>query len=341
MSLISLNRLNKNKYRKYPFKQSSSCISQSGELLSDKVIIDISIASVYGKHRIYVPQIYKNNNYIQIAIASVFDGSLLGVFSGEIIEDYVSLYLTPYVKNISGIITLGDITNIDNLNKCLNFEKENTELEESVIFCYIPTGVSAVSDKLDQSIVGDVNFGSLVNIVKFKEENNIKLYTEFPENLYNEGDKSSYLSNCPTPIIKNINGVLPSYSSGNSSNDNNIYIAGVYPIIFYGFANTDTVSVIDDSIAGVVDVEMEGLTLTSLCTKKQKLLPPIDITGLTKEEYKDVYYNKPALESLNNPNYPYEIPARLAGNFNATLRPEYFYWPQYVRETYYDFWRKP
>ena len=86
---------------------------------------------------------------------------------------------------------------------------------------------------------------------------------------------------------------------------------------------------------------MEGLTLTSLCTKKQKLLPPVDVTGFTKEEYKDEYYNKPALESLNNTNYPYEIPARLAANFNATLRPEYFYWPQYVKENYYDFWRKP
>jgi hypothetical protein len=342
MAIISLEQNNKNQFRKYPLKYESNCISASGEIFSDKIITNASITSVYGKHRIYIKQFFKKNNYIQIAIASFFDDELLGIFSGEITQDYLNLSLTAYTKNIAGYITLGDINSLPKTDKIFNFNKHATEFEESVIFCYTPPGVSAISDKLDQTITADVNFGALVNILKIKQNNSIKFYAEFPETLYNEGDKSSYLFNCPTPIIKNINGIYPSSNQdGEPNNDNNIYIAGVYPIVFFGLPNNTTENIQDDSVMGVVSVDVEGQDLNSLCAKKQKFLPPTDITGFTKEQFKNQYYNKPALESLNNNNYPYEIPNRLAANFNAALRPEYFYWPQYVKESYYDFWLKP
>lgn len=342
MSLISLQRNNKNQYRKYPLKKDSTCVAVSGETLSDRVITNATITSVYGKHRLYVRQFFKKNNYIQIAVASYLDDSLLGVFAAQVTQDYQTVYLNSYVKNISGYLTLGDLSNIPDTDKLLTFEKTATEFEESVIFCYTPPGVTSISDKLDQSVTGDVNFGSLTNILKINENNNIKFYSEFPENITNEGDKSSYLFNCPTPIIKNINNVYPSgYTDTEPANDSNIYIAGVYPIVFYGIPDAATTTIADDSIMGVVNVEVENQTLNSLCSKKQNFLPPVDITGFTTEEFKDKYYNKPALESLNNPNYPTEIPDRLAANFNAALRPEYFYWPQFVKESYYDFWLKP
>jgi hypothetical protein len=57
-------------------------------------------------------------------------------------------------------------------------------------------------------------------------------------------------------------------------------------------------------------------------------------------ETKNKYYNKlalPAVQTLDS--YPYEIPARLASNFNAALRPEYYYWPQFVKKEYYAYWK--
>jgi hypothetical protein len=108
--------------------------------------------------------------------------------------------------------------------------------------------------------------------------------------------------------------------------------------------------------AGTVGIATEGVTIDGLCAQKSKLLPPVDISGfsLNIPEFKDKYYNKPALPAYDpykqnnpdplNPNYPIARPARLPGSFYSSEVPEYYFWPQFAKEEYYQnikYWSKP
>jgi hypothetical protein len=108
--------------------------------------------------------------------------------------------------------------------------------------------------------------------------------------------------------------------------------------------------------AGTLAVSTEGVTMEGLCAQKSKLLPPVDVSGfsLNLPMFKDLYYSKPAMPAYDpykpinpdplNPNYPIARPARLAGSFYNTEIPEYYFWPQFAKEEYYQdirYWTKP
>jgi hypothetical protein len=143
-------------------------------------------------------------------------------------------------------------------------------------------------------------------------------------------------------MIKSINGVLPFPSEvGAAGNDGNLYLVGVNPVAFYSVPSSNPG---EDAAKGTVGISTGDVTLDSLCTQKHKLLPPVDISGFTYPaddlDYRNSYYSKPASEGNTNTstNYPYPQPERLASNFNSTVRPEYYYWPQFVKPEYYAYW---
>jgi len=413
MSILALHRDNKNQFRKYPLKKGASFVSVQGISVPDDLISNCSITSIYGKHRIYIRQISMFNNELNVVISSYFNRETLGIFYGEINSNFSVLKFKSFYDYIDGSMLIGSATTAKNITKVLHFDRDNSEFEESVIFCHTPPSVKSISDKNKNKLSGDVYFGELVNIDKFKENNVIKFATTFPESVINQTDYSSYLNNCPTPAIKTINGVSPAVTGqGNPENDGNIYIVGVDPVVFYGlpeinysssqieiglgekkfitlpnlnFKTNQTVYIyststpskqmqanvlnydndeltvfvvsaegigetysswsIRTSWPGVVKTETTNITLNSLCIQKQKSLPPIKIYGFTSEEEKNKYYTKTALEAVSaNPDdllYPLARPERLAGNFNSAIRPEFLYWPQFVKTEYYDFWPSP
>lgn len=337
--LLALNFNNKNQYRKYPFKQTSSLLADSGYSLKDSLIVNCSITSTYGNHRVYVSQIFKKDDLVRVAISSVLDDSLLGIFSGNLIEDFTTLELTPLINFVAGNITLGALSEWVDVPRILSFQSASAELEESAVFCFTPPNVTSIRDKLNQSLTGNVNFGVLTNVNKFSDNANraVLLQATSPENIESLADKSSFLNNCDNPVIKNINGVTP-FVGGSipDENDGNIYIVGVLPITFYGVSNDD----------GVINTSTNDVTLTSLCGQKNKLIPPSDISGFTinNSEFIDKYYSRPAFtQSMYEgipPNYPYMIPRRYASNFYSTSHPEYYYWPQFIKPEYYNFWAR-
>lgn len=415
MAILTLNKNNKNEFRRYPLKKEATFTSAQKITLPDDFIVNCSITSIFGKHRIYIRQISLNAEILNIVIASYFSDEVLGIFSGSVTSDYTVLQLSAVLPYISGNIVLGKITGLSLINRVLYFEKETTEFEESVIFCHKPPAVTSIADKKNIKISGDVKFGTLSNIQKTIENNTIKFATVYIDSIFNNADRSSHFNNCPTPIIKNINSVTPSVTGvGNPENDGNIYIAGVAPIKFLGIPeinnslSTLTIGLgektlqlnqnlafpvgqivyiyssannqkymqakvvnynpstgilvvtvtsisgtgetysswlVKNSSAGVIKTETEDITLANLCDKKQKSLPPTQIYGFTTIGNIDKYYNKSALPAVAaNPSdllYPLARPARLAGNFNSALRPEYYFWPQFVRQEYYDFWPSP
>jgi len=278
-------------------------------------------------------------------VASVLDDVLLGVFSGEVSDDFTTITLQPFVRFVFGTITLGSLTSLTAITRVLNFSNPlmggKSELEESTIFCYTPPAVKSIRDKKNNELRGDVNFGVLTSLTKTTDQQtkSTKFTALYPDTVFNLSDKSSYIGTCPNPVIKNINGVEP-HPSGVASpvNDGNIYIVGVKPVIFYGVAGE-----LDAGTAGgTVRVVTDGVTLDSLCTQRHKLLPPVDVSGFTLDtsEFKNKYYSKPNLPAHpeGSANYPLPRPARLASNFNATTKPEYYYWPQFVKPEYYQYW---
>jgi hypothetical protein len=339
MSVISLHPNNKNQFRKLPLKSTSSFTSDDGYQVTDDIIVNCSITTIYGRHRVYIKQIFVKASEVKIAIASFDPASeipdlVLGVFSGTITEDFTTIYLTPFVRNVSGYLTIGSLASLAKINRTLNFSSEFAELEESKIFCYIPPAVSSITDKQNNELRGIVDFGQLINLTKTTTRGNTQFLCTAPETVANLADNSSFLGTCKNPIIKTINGVYPSPfgKDAHPENDANIYIVGVKPIVFYGIPG----------VPGVLSVDTTGVTLDSLCAQRHKLLPPIDVRGFTENsnEAKNKYYNKFALPSSSYfESYPYEIPARLASNFNAALRPEYYYWPQFVKKEYYAYWK--
>ena len=339
MRISSLHFTNKNQFRKYPVKQGMSLQADNGILLSDDVIVGCSITTLYGKHRLYIRQIYRNDSSARITIASVFDDSVLGMFSGDVTSDFTTLQLVPFVRNISGSITIGSASSLHSLTTALHFTKESAEFEESTIFCYTPPAVSSVSDKKGTQLRGDVKFGVLTNLTKSVDALNktSRLTATNPAAVFNKADKSTILDNCPNPIIKNINGVQPFPIGGPnnpySGNDGNIYIVGVNPIIFYGTSASAT--------QGSVKIQTDNVTLASLCAQKHKLLPPTDVCGFTNPADKNTYYSKPELSAVDPATCSFDRPTRLAGSYYDTVRPEYYFWPQFVKDEYYTmYWKQ-
>jgi hypothetical protein len=262
---------------------------------------------------------------------------MLGVFIGNLSGDYSVITLTTSEIYLSGTITLGAAKEWDALPTICTFDSSSTELEESVIFCFEAPKVTSISDKKEQTLRGIVSYGILTNIEKYSNSNlkQTNFESTAPASVTTIADKSSFLNNCATPVIKNINGVVPFPKDVSpDENDGNIYLVGVLPIVFYGIS-------LDE---GVITTVTEDITIDSLCSLRSKLLPPIDISGFTLDtsEFRDKYYTKPAFTDArpdgSPPYYELYIPERLAANFNVTTLPEYYYWPQFVRPEYYNLW---
>jgi len=349
MAILELPFNNKNQYRKYPLKQDNSFTSTDGYVVPDDLLVNCAITSVYGKHKIYVRQIFFKDPLTIITIACVDTAEVLGAFTGNVTADFTTLTLSSYTKHVSGNLTIGILSSLRAISRILEFKKDATEFEESLIFCYTPPTVTSVQDKKANKLSGFVNFGVITNIAKTTntQTSTVSLEATSPQAVFNLGDKSSMLGTCGGTVIKTINGVKP-FPIGDGSaanNDGNIYLVGVKPLVFY---SNPLQSGLPEK--GVVNIYSGSVTLGSLCAAKHKMLPPIDISGFTSAEHIDEYYSKPALPTYSanpssvgyNPNYLLSRPARRASNFTETTRPEYYFWPQFAQEGYYTstYWKR-
>jgi hypothetical protein len=91
-------------------------------------------------------------------------------------------------------------------------------------------------------------------------------------------------------------------------------------------------------VPGSLKIQTTGVTLDSLCTLKHKLLPPVDICGFTDPLFPDKYYSKLAL-GATGASVCSGRPARNDNSYYNTTRAEYYFWPQFVKPTYYtSYW---
>lgn len=253
-------------YRKYPLRASCNLTFTNGRECSQELITSMQISTVYGVHDLYVTKIYVDPSYISVTINNYTDGTVVGCFAGKATQDFQVIPLQSNLSAISGNMTIGTLASLSKLTKGtyhlrdeLNNlgSRDNGRIEDSVIFCFTPPGVTKITAKA-KSVVGKVTTVKGDNLaitqVGFNE---IKLSATNLDSIRSNDDFSGKYGNCNTPVIKRINTVYP-------DEDGNIDIYGIVPIVI-------------DVVAGELQMD-SGLELIDVCPERDKISPPVNIS---------------------------------------------------------------
>jgi hypothetical protein len=331
MAIYTLDFLNKNRFRRFPFKAETTLKAINGKTLNNDLIVGLSISTITDRQNIHISQVYVKDQYISIVLSATVNEKLisLGRFAGTILEDYSVLYLEQFERFINGTLIIGSVDDVLKMTGSYYFEAGATSIEESTIFCYTPPNVKSIVNN-SIHLRGDVEFGTLTNLVKTRENQNIKLSTSSGTQIASLADKSSQFRNCPTPLIYSINNAIPFKDSSNDYPilDGNIYMIGIKPIVFYGeFGEPGEEETVGGTIlAQTIDINNNPLTLDTLCTARNKVLPPINPVYLNNRPDnktttptfigKENYYTKSFMKPVN---------------FIKVVEPEFLSWPQFFK----------
>jgi hypothetical protein len=259
MASITLDFLNKNMYRKYPIRATSSHVFTDSVELPQSLITSAQITTTYNHKNIYIYKIYAKNGYVSVLIRDYDDDTVLGSFSGYVTGNQSALTLAPSVKNLSGAITIGDITAIAAVNGAHYLTPDDGRLEDSSIFCFTPPAVRSILNKT-KIATGNITLkGGNLNLTSISHTVNISVVNR--SIIMSKNDFGGSLNNCLTPVIAYINSVQPN-SLGN------IDVFGIDPV---------KISV----SSGHIVISTPDLDLNTVCPEKKKLAPPFS----TDESY--------------------------------------------------------
>jgi len=259
MPAYHLDFLNKNMYRKYPFRASSTHVFTNSQVLPQELIVSAQISAPYTYRKIYVSKVYAKNRFVSVVINDYATDIALGAFSGKITSQFQTLTLEPYVSTVSGKLVIGALSALDSVYGGNFFAKDDGLLEDSVIFCYTPPAVTAFTHEGSEirghiAIVPD-------NITVSTDTEQVLLSIINVDLIASNNDFHGDLNNCPTPLIRGINTVSPDING-------NIDIYGILPV---------TIDV------GTAEVELvPGVTIDEVCPERLKIYPP--------DNTSDVYY---------------------------------------------------
>jgi hypothetical protein len=311
----NLDFLNKNLYRRYPFQQGTSLLSNNGLELPNDLIASVSLTTQLATSNLFVSQATLRNGYVSVTVqhydAESDDSVVIGTFSAQITQDFQAVRLTAFVPGADGYMVFGGVTNISNYVGFYSLAYTDAVLEPSVVFCYVrPPVTSLILSNI--ILTGNVNFGNLINVVETS--------TAAPTNVFNftVQDNSSILSladfssefrNCPTPEILQINNATPYPHDATIANDSNIYLFGVDPITF-----------IQDSTDGAINIMTPNLDLPMLCSDQTQKLPPVNPNFLI---------NRAADSFVGDLAYFTKSQTPVVDFLEATAS-EYKVWPSYI-----------
>ena len=335
MVINTLNFLNKNQFRNYPIKAGSVLRAIDGKMITTELLVGCSVSTTADNLGLFIKQITADGNNISVVLgARLINGDFktLGIFEGDVLSNFTSLKLSPFVPFVSGNLIIGSVDGLRALNGVYTFHEEDLPLEESTIFYYTPPQVtSIVNDGIH--LRGKVNFGVLNNLVKSREGNNIRFGVIDSASLASLVDLDSAFNNCRTPVIRYVDGAVPFYDISENYEElqGNLFMVGVSPIIFYGEQGENTVDaqnlpVYNGGIStGTISLSGSPLTLDTLCTAKNAALPPIN---------PNYFHNLPNQVDSNpsfigKQNY-YSKSAYVPVNFIGTTLPEFVWWPQFL-----------
>jgi hypothetical protein len=343
MSLSSLEFLNKNQFRSYPLKAESSLTAIDGRKVSNELLVGASITTTLDRKNIFIRQIYVDGVDVRITLAAKLSNSFfetIGIFYGTITSEFTVLRLTETMKFTSGTLIIGTVEALNELSGVYTFEPGAMELEESTVFYYTPPGVTSINYR-GARLTGDVNFGVLSNIIKSRPVDSPKKI-DFgvidSASVTSLGDKSSLFNNCPTPVIRYIDGAVPFYQSSTSVDSHNTYnylpalqgnlfMVGVAPLSFQSQQNIDNSNQLVDlgglSVTANSITSGAPITLNTLCNARNSVLPPISPIYIKRGTLPGSNPSAAGLDSY------YTKSAYHAGNLYSVTDPEFMWWPQF------------
>lgn len=271
--MVNLDFLNKNMYRKYPLRSTSTLIATNGMQIPQALITSLQLSTVFNKHKLYISKIYVDTGFISITINNFNDGKVLGAFAGKVLKDFETVPFVTQLSYLSGNLTTGTKQILSTIPKGVYFIRDELNnlgtradglLEDSTIFVFTPPAVESIAIK-DRVLVGELTTlkGDNLNI-NAVSDTEIKLEVTDVNSVTSNNEFSAGLDNCATPIIKKINTVYPS-STGN------IDIYGIMPIVI----NVET---------GELGMT-SGLDILDVCPEKKKIAPPLN---LSDDYYTDI-----------------------------------------------------
>lgn len=214
---MRLDFLNKNWFRKYPLRATSSYLSTTGTAIPVSFLAAAKITTKLSHSAVYISKIYVAGNYVNVTISS--GNTTLGYFSGTVTKDNTSLTMVQVVDFASGFLVIGSVDSLKQIQGSHNISQLVGRIEDSLVYCFTPPGVHSIVHDT-QSAKGNVTF-VLTNIQK------TSIFTFGVVDLtrvLSRADKSSTGLNCPTKVIKGIGNVLPDVSG-------NIDVYAILPLV--------------------------------------------------------------------------------------------------------------
>ena len=256
-----LGFLNKNMFRKYPLRSSSSMLCTDGTAIPLSLFAGIRIGVMRGFSDMFVSSISVQDKRISVAISSrspfPYTYTTLGFFSAVVAKDYQNVSLTPAFDHVSGNLTLGVMDALIELQGAHMVDHANGKLEDSTVVCVpVPkvTGILNGSKKAVSTVALN-----LINISEEKVANFINLDVINKKSILSRNDIDSQRLSCRTNVIEAINSVKPDETG-------NIDIYGIAPVVI-----TITTEGLD----------LEGsITTKDLCPQAQVVVPPILFSNL-------------------------------------------------------------
>jgi len=313
----NLDFLTKNTFRNYPLQQGATRIANNGSILPNFVIAGLSLTLPIGAVP-YISQVALLGSSIVITIGN--GNTSIGVFQASLTNDFQSIELQSFDGVSSGFLITGTLTNIQTINGVYNFNSLlQTGLEISVYNTFTPPAVTKLTCK-NKSLTGNIGLGTLNNLTIFNSSNDLDFAVIDNSQILSLADKDSQFMNCDTPVITNINSMVP-YPSDGYSDDANIYIFGIDPVVFYNETDNTTYATIN---AATID-----LNLNSFCTLNGTPLAPVNPNYLVNE------LSGLVIGDNHGYNNYYSKSQTPVVNFIAETAPEYLSWPYFVT-TYSD-----
>lgn len=292
-------------------------VDTANRILPNNLIANVTITAPLAKSSIFLKQITYGEFSVSVIFAyhtNLGEEKVLGSFSGQITRDFQTMDLLPFIPQFFGKIVFGFRDHFGQSPNSCSFDYGQAILEyRAVVIHEIPL-VTSIKDETGNSLAGFVAFGLLKNLVKTSIQS-YPVGTISLELLNNSGfdslaDRSSLFGNCPTPAILQINNSVPYPPDITHENDNNIYVMGINPIVFHNSEDT-----------AMIKVATLGVDLTSFCTQRAVLLPPvvseylIDIPSISFDS-KSKYFSKSQTPSFD---------------FVFSQNPEFVFWPNFVK----------
>lgn len=237
--------LNKNWYRKYPFRATSSLLSVDESLMDNSLVVgcSLSLSSRSNPDVVSVSRVTATNSNVHVEFS--WDGEVVAVGSGRITRDNQTLALIDKTGNPAGHCVIGSRTLVDQLNHSYRFTGTNGLLESSCVKYHpapkvtglIHNGVTATGKLLLE----------LTNLKLVQIDGKLLINVSSLQQVNSRGDKTSQWLTCDNAVITGINDVKPEPGTGL------IELYGISPV---------TVTVTANGIqVGLV----EGVSLDTLC----------------------------------------------------------------------------